>query len=67
MRKIGVDHNIWHVGDDFSIITVWVDDILIVTFLGLHRVHFLFSTCLLSLSHHVTNHPSTQSHDQSPD
>ena len=30
----------------------------LVTFLGLCRVHFLFSTCLLSLSHHVTNHPS---------
>jgi len=29
-----------------------------VTFLGLRRVHFSFSTCLLSLSHHVTNHPS---------
>jgi len=30
-----------------------------VTFLGLCRVHFSFSTCLLSISHHVTNHPST--------
>jgi len=29
-----------------------------VTFLGLRRVHFSFSTCLLSLSHHVTNHSS---------
>jgi len=29
-----------------------------VTFLGLRRVYFSFSTCLLSLSHHVTNHPS---------
>jgi len=29
-----------------------------VTFLGLRRVHFSFSTCLLSLSHHVTNYPS---------
>jgi len=29
-----------------------------VTFLGLCRVHFSFSTCLLSLSHHMTNHPS---------
>ena len=35
--------------------TSWILD---VTFLGLRRVHFLFSTCLLSLSHHVTNHPS---------
>ena len=31
---------------------------LFVMFLGLCRVHFSFSTCLLSLSHHVTNHPS---------
>ena len=30
----------------------------LVTFLGLCRVHFSFSTCWLSLSHHVTNHPS---------
>jgi len=30
MRKIGVDHNIWRVGDDFSIITVWVNNILIL-------------------------------------
>ena len=29
-----------------------------VTFLGLRRMHFSFSTCLLSHSHHVTNHPS---------
>ena len=29
-----------------------------VTFLGLRRVHFSFFTCWLSLSHHVTNHPS---------
>ena len=29
-----------------------------ITFLGLHRVHFSFSTCWLSLSHHMTNHPS---------
>ena len=27
-------------------------------FLGLCRVHFSFSTCLLSFSHYVTNHPS---------
>ena len=32
--------------------------IYIVTFLGLRRVHFSFSTCLLSISHHMTNHPS---------
>jgi len=31
---------------------------LCVTFLSLRRVQFSFSTCLLSLSHHVTNHPS---------
>ena len=30
----------------------------VVMFLGLRRVYFSFSTCLLSLSHHVTNHPS---------
>jgi len=29
-----------------------------VTFLDLCRVHFSFSTCLLSFSHHMTNHPS---------
>ena len=33
--------------------------VICVTFLDLHRVHFSFSTCLLSLSHHMTNHPST--------
>jgi len=39
---------LWIVGITFS-----------VMFLGLRRVHFSsFSTCLLSLSHHVTNHPS---------
>ena len=32
---------------------------VVVMFLGLRRVHFSFSTCLLSFSHHVTNHPST--------
>jgi len=39
----------------------WISQLkrLTVTFLGLRRVHFSFSTCLLSLSHHVTNHPST--------
>jgi len=47
-----------------TLITVLINlDIAIVfvhsvTFLGLRRVHFSFSTCLLSLSHHVTNHPS---------
>ena len=37
-----------------------------VTFLGLRRVDFSFFTCLLSLSHHVTNHPSIPSRDQPP-